>query len=352
MKRRDFISTTAVASLAAAAGKGLAAEGKSRDEALPFEGEIDPYFLESGLLSDDEHEAIAEFERYEELRERGEPAVMPRGGRPKRFPTYRMLHWTGQRLGDEAGEFVGPLSVEPAFRPQEAYRFNAQILGFHPSKRDWGKGRGTLVVELRARLQGEALTWLFAQPFDLFKGGVTDLGTAYVAERDGLPDPVMTDEARVDLRIQLLRDKKGILKKLLRVTTSIVTGGMAVYQSLGDALPDITIPALPDEGVALAQAVFGGSSETKPVWRSGFNSYSLDARGSRLRMRPGYWLAIDENARFDTQGLRVEEAGDRVVLTREGEAVEDNYLVLWVEIEGGKLSDRSAAIRKGVAPKP
>jgi len=364
MRRRNFMALAALASAAAATRRARAQEPAAADvpdgelEQLAAQ-EIDPYFLEPGDLSDDEANRVTEFENYLELRGNGEDAVMPRGGRPKRTPTYRLLHWTGATLDDPEARLQGPLSVAAAFEPKQAYRMNAQILGFGASSKDWkGKSNlGTLTVELRARLLGEPLTWLYAEQFEIFKNGATTLGNEYVAQREKTPDPVVTDEHNLDVRIQLIRHKKtggfwrSILKGASYLASSLVGGGF-ILDAVTQAIPSVRVPRLLQEGVALSQAMFGGMSEERPLWRSGFTSFSVAETGSRMRIRPGYWVALDESI-ADLRDVALTDRGDRVVVVRrsDGKDIDANFLVLWVEIESGQLGGGEPDAKGAPTPK-
>jgi len=349
MKRRRFLRAGAIAAVATSIGGGRVAAQTATEPSVLTPADdlgIDPYFLDAGDIPSAEQSAIAEFEQYRELQQRGEDAIMPRGGRPGRAPTYRFLHWSGD-LDDPDGRFVGPLSAKPTQAQMQAGRLNAQILGFRACSEDWrGKAeRGTLTIELRARNAGQALTWLYAQQFDLFEGGASNLGMEHVAQRDGMSDPVVMDEPTLDIRIQLMRHPRkggGPLRKILRVAT-IVTGvplgvnAGARVQAIQQAMPPIAVPQLAKEGVALTQAMFGGTAEEKPIWCSGFNSYSLTKGGGRLKLAPGIWVAIDESRQVDMRGVRVSDIGGRVALAVNGEPIDANYLILDIQIEGGGM---------------
>lgn len=361
MKRRNFLSAAAIGAVGASMRSGAVAaqERGSATISPPDDASIDPYFLDAGEISVSEQRAIADYEQYRELRQRGQDAVMPRGGRPGRAPTYRFLHWSGD-LDDPGARFVGPLSAKPAYEALSACELNAQILGFRASSEDFkGKAeRGTLTVELRARTDGESLTWLYARQFDLFEGGVSNLGMEHVAQRDGAAAPVFMDEPNLDIRIQLMRHpgRGGFLRKILKVATVVTglplgpgVGGRA--QAVQDALPAIAVPHLAREGVALTQAMFGGTAEEKPIWCSGFNSFSLTTGGGRLKLVPGIWVAIDESRQVDMRGVRVADVGGRVALTRDGELIDANYLILDIQMDDGGQAIKTGEAYRGVIPK-
>ena len=115
MKRRNFFRTAILAGLGLSAGP---ASGVERDTG----GEIDPYFLDTGELTEAEQQAVEEYVGYRDSLLEGREAVMPRGGKPKRAPTYRFLHWHGE-LGDGNGRLSRRPSCgsgrpqRPAFRP-------------------------------------------------------------------------------------------------------------------------------------------------------------------------------------------------------------------------------------------
>ena len=130
MQRRDFLFAAACAALAAGPRSSLAGPLKEMREALQDdEFEIDPYFLDSGVIPLEEQALNQTYEQYLEMRAGGEPAVMPRGGRPRRAPSYRMMYWNGD-IGERSARLVGPLSVEPGLPDLAGYQVNAQVLGF------------------------------------------------------------------------------------------------------------------------------------------------------------------------------------------------------------------------------
>jgi hypothetical protein len=343
MKRREFVSLAALASLLPLA-RLRAAEGPVARGPADESPAVDPYFLESGDLSSHEQEEVAGFEGELELRGRGQSVPSPRG-RPKRAPSYRFVRWSGEP-GQE-GTFQGPLSTPPAFEGPGGARLNAQIVGFQASTKDW-KGRsskGTLSIEFRARARGEALTWLFAKQFDVFPDGSTNLGTEYVAQRDGQPDPVVLDESIVDMRIQLIRHVKKA--QLLRGIMSLASflAKPVVGNFMASAAPAIRIPRLLPEGVALSQAVLGNSAEDRPRWASGFNAYSVTSTGTRMKLAPGYWAVVDDTLPLDLRDVRLVEFGDRLGLTVSGAPADANYLILAMEIDGAGFRD--APVPKG-----
>lgn len=331
MKRRRFLGLFAATSVASPLR--VWAQGQGSD-AEPVD-DVDPYFLESGDLSPDEQQDIAEFVGYQQRLAAGQDAIMPRSGRPQRAPTFRFLYWDGE-LGSPGGKFVSPLSIEPELSMAPAYELNAQVLGFRCATDDWGRrtGLGTLSVEFRARLGGEPMTWLYAQQFETTRGATT-LGREYVGQREGVLDPVVTDEPNVDLRIQLMRESRsrGLLGKIMKMWALIVgvASGLGMTASVAQAMPALRITRLLPEGVAFSQALFGGTARQTPLWRSGFTTYSVAAGGSRLRLRPGYWVAIDEAREVNLVGVRLEDVGGEVRLVRNGEALDANYLVLALE---------------------
>ena len=102
------------------------------------------------------------------------------------------------------------------------------------------------------------------------------------------------------------------------------------------------------EGVALAQATVGGMSDEAPIWRSGFNSFGLAKHGSRLALRPGFWVAMDESEQMDFTGISLNDIGGRVGLLKNGQPLDLNYLVLDLEIEGSG-EPRGEVVPKGRA---
>ena len=340
MRRRKFFG------LAMLAGVGLSARGASA-ESFPKSADatgkdaeaIDPYFLDNGEVSPREQESIEAFIDYQERAADGRPAVLPRGGKPKRAPTFRFLHLDGE-LGDPDARLVGALSIKPVLEASRPLQLNAQILGFNCSTRDWSrkKGHGTLTVEIRARLYGEPMTWLYIEQFDVRKGGGTSVGLGYVAQRDGLPEPVICEEPRVDLRIQLMRHRKapGVLRKILSVGSFLIGAPLTPGGSppnFGQSRPTLRVPRMLHEGVALAQATVGGMADEAPIWRSGFTSFALAPGSGRMALRPGLWVAIDDSPDIDYRSIRLEDMGGRIGLTQEGKPINQNYLVLSVELE-------------------
>lgn len=348
MKRRNFLKTaTAMAMLAPL--RSWAQSAKDQLESVGIRGGgnvegVDPYFLSSGEVPPAEQDQISEYMGYLENASEGKDAIIPRGGRPKHAPTYRFLRWKGE-IGDPFGRFVGPLSTKPVSLRGNTYQLNAQILGFHTASEDWpGKYNvGTLSVEIRARIRGESMTWLYAQQFELFEGGTSSLGMEYIAQRDGVPAPVATDEENIDLRIQLMRnqqEKGGVLGTVFKVA-SVLTGGTlgGVAGVAASLAPPVRIPQMVQEGVAFSQAVFGGTSDEQPLWRSGFTSYAITQGGGRFGLLPGLWLAMDESRQVDLRGSYLEDLGGRVALLKDGEELDVNYLILALEIEEGPLPD-------------
>lgn len=343
MKRRHFLQCASMLGLASLVPGRRGQAAPSRDADL---ADVDPYFLESGDLTETERQSIDAYLGYLEDASDGRDAIIPRGGRPKRAPTYRFLRYTGE-LGDPYGRFVGPLRTRPELPEDSTYRMNAQILGFHGATDDWGDDYeiGALSVEARAGIRGELMTWLYAERFEIYEDGATSLGLEYVAQRDGRPEPIATDSPNIDLRIQLLkceRQKSGFLGKVFRVASSLVTGafgGGAVGQAAEAVAPTIRVPQMVQEGVAFSQAVFGGMTEEAPIWRSGFTSFGLARGGSRLGLSPGLWVALDETRQLDLRGCYLDDLGGRVGLMREGAELDVNYLVLSVEVREGPLPD-------------
>lgn len=358
MRRRNFISMATLASIAGIAPRAAGSTSTSADPMLDgtpakpdsdwvsgLEG-VDPYFLDSGRVPDDEQRKIQDYEAYLDVQQRGGEAIQPRGGRPRWSPTYRLLHWPGEP-GQADVSLQGPLSLKPQLPDAGAYQLNAQVLDFHTAAKRWGGGaQGTLTVEFRARQGGEALTWLFAEQFNCF-GHSTSLGNGYVAERNNLPEPVVLDEGNVDIRVQLMRQRKspGVLRKILNIASFIVGGGATGV--VRELVPSVRIPQLVEEGVALTQALFGEMSDEKPQWLSGFNSYGLNEAGSRMTLAPGFWVVLDEVIRENLEDLVLEEQGDRVVLTVDGEPIDATYLVFWVDVAAGNLRGGRGVIRKG-----
>ena len=86
--------------------------GPQRPAETPAEeGQIPSYFLENGEISSREQYEIEQYIGLQQQLAEGRQVRMR--GRPRRAPTYRFLHWTGE-LGDSEARFVGPLSLKPA----------------------------------------------------------------------------------------------------------------------------------------------------------------------------------------------------------------------------------------------
>jgi len=345
MKRRTFLAAAGAAGVSAPAALAAAVRELVSDpelaEALEAD-EIDPYFLDPGEISRADQAKITELARYHEAVATGRPALQPRGGRPRLAPTYRFLHWDGE-LGSSAGKFVGPLSLKPGLEKSPAYSMNAQILHFHASTEDWRDKveQGALTIELRARAGSEPMTWLFAEQFGITQQGDSTLGLGFVVQRQGIPMPVTTDGPNVDFRIQLMRRQKpGLLGKIFRIASMILAPGAAIGQGEGGApgasvggliqsIPAIRIPQLVSEGVAFCQALLGSAASEAPIWRSGFNSYGLSPEGSRMRLRPGLWVIMDETRQNDMRRVQLADVNGKPLLIREDKPIEDtNYLVL------------------------
>ncbi len=356
MRRRSFFTSAA----AAAAGLMTWRPGQAAEPA-PDPDKVDPYFLDPGLPGPEEKKEIEQFVDYQGKSTENLPALLPRGGKPKRAPNFRFLYWTGT-LGSPEGRLVGPLTLQPAIETPPPYQLNAQIMGFNVSTEDWSgsSGKGTLTVEFRARNMGEALTWLFVQQFDVVKGAAPTVGLEYVAQREGKPDPVVCEDGNVDLRIQLMRHKTApqLFRKILKLGATIAglavpgAGGamssmssMSSMNMMGQAAPLLRVPRLAQEGVAFAQATVGGMADEAPIWRGGFNSYAIAAGAGRLVLRPGFWLAVDETADLDYTKLRLDDVGGRVGLIGPEGPVNLNYLVLAVEARA------SAGMRGEIRPK-
>jgi hypothetical protein len=292
---------------------------------------------------------VRAFVGYQQQVMEGKEAIMPRGGRPKRAPTYRFLHWNGE-LGDPSGRLVGPLSVKPELSGGPPYVFNAQILGFHTSTADFSEsvGQGALSVEFRSRYQDESLTWMYLQQFEVRKAGGNSVGLEYIAQRDGQPVPVVSDAPNLDVRIQLIRYRKapGVLRKILKVGAfltglPIAPGAGGETPSFVDSEPAVRVPRMVHEGVALAQATIGGMSDEAPIWRGGFNSFALAGGGGLMALRPGLWVAVDDSEQIDYAGLRLEDIGGRIGLRLKDEPLDVNYLVLNLEM-GTAAASRAA----------
>ncbi|MCH9693172.1 MAG: hypothetical protein K0U72_01575 [Gammaproteobacteria bacterium] len=341
MNRRSFMGLFAAAGVSAPTAATAALQ--SSDDADLAIADVDPYFLESGDLDSASQAGIEDLVGFQERTIAGEPAVQPRG-RPRLAPTYRLLNWKGELNGQ--GTFQGPLSLSPSLPLASAYQFNAQILGFHGARDDWGRGnaRGTLSIEFRTRLDTEPMTWLFAQQFDIGAEGQSTLSLEYVGQRGGARDPIVTDDSNIDLRIQLLRHRKGakLLRKILQLFSFVVglpAGGITgATATLAQALPVIRVPRLLREGVAFSQALLGGLTKELPIWRSGFTTYALAEGGSRLALSPGLWVIIDESREVDLRGVQLRDLGGSVGLVRNEKIIDANYLIIAIDASQAQLS--------------
>jgi hypothetical protein len=333
--------------LKAAGALGLASATPSawaqavREAADELGGDIDSYYLDAGDMSPAEAEQVASHIAFQDQDVDGRMVMRPRGRKPDRAPTYRFLHWRGD-LDDDADGFIGPLTLKPTIDTPPPYRFNAQILGFNTADGDFKKkGDGTLSVEFRARHKQDIMTWLHLQSFAV-ENGANNIGREYVAQRDGSSEDVISEDANVDMRIQLIRHQRppGTLRKLLGVASSIMGAAIPAGPPVG--MPGrppmgppamMRIPRMAREAVALAQATLGGAAEERPIWRSGFTTYGLASGGSRLTLNPGLWVAMDSIDGVNAKDLRLTEGEGSIVLTHNGQPAEFSYLVLDVEIE-------------------
>ncbi len=346
MKRRKFIGSAALLSLYASIRPGRAATQTDEPAVAPADDtDIDTYFLETGEISETEQEAIEAFEAYRDRVAHGKEAIMPRGGRPRRAPTFRFLHWNGE-IDDANAAFKSPLSVKPTMgRAQiNSCELNAEILGFHvrtsdfPSKKK--EEQGTLTVEFRARESNEKVSWMFVQQFTAYEDGTTDLGLEHIAQRHELPEPVVLTDPTMDIRIQLMRQGTGggFLRKVLKVAGAIVglgprSGGDRLVNTLAgfrDTAPALRLPRLPREGVALGQALLSGATNERPLWASGYNSHWLSKDGGRMKLVKGLWVAIDERPDVKVEDTMVADLGGRITLVNKssGQPVDANYLIL------------------------
>ena len=68
-------------------------------------------------------------------------------------------------------------------------------------------------------------------------------------------------------------------------------------------------------------------------------------RGSRLALRPGLWVAIDDSQQIDFNNVLLDDVGGKVGLLQNAEPLDVNYLVLAMEMDSDSLDPR------GVVPK-
>ena len=356
MKRRNFFRLAAFTGLGFASRAGTA---QGVEDAADTDY-IDPYFLDDGEMTASERESVEAFIDYQDRSMTDVAAIQPRGGRPSRGPNFRFLHWPG-RLGDRSTKLTGALSLSPDDTGFSPHFFNAQILGFNTSGKDWkGKtGNGSLSIEFRSRFMDQSMTWLYMESFETSRDSGNSVGFEYVAQRDDLPEPVICEEANLDMRITLIRHRKtpGVLRKILRIgsllTGAPMLGGAANSGSRFDYLANrpavMAVPQMVQESVAFTQATLGAMSDEAPVWKSGFTSYAIAPGGSRLSLRPGFWVAIDDSRDIDYSSIVLEDDGGRVGLTRNGQRLDMNYLVLALEINGS-VGERSV-VPEGVISK-
>ncbi|MBN1570585.1 MAG: hypothetical protein JXA73_22265 [Acidobacteria bacterium] len=348
MKRRDFLKSTSTMAGLALPFSGMMAALEDQEIADKFNlQEIDPYFLDSGNLSAREQTEIEDLIKFQEQVAAGKKVTF-RGTKPKRAPSFRLLHWQGE-LG--SGKFVGPLSLKPTVPRSLAYNLNAQILAFHPSSREWqGKNsQGALTIEFRARIQGEPMTWLYAEQFGVSERGASTLGHGYICQKRGMPDPVVTESPNIDVRMQLMQHRNpGLLGKILKIAAMVMGGsvgadGQATSPSLlATIFPAIRIPRLVQEGVAMSQSLIGGTGAESPIWQSGYTSYGLSEEGSRLSMNPGLWVAMDESAQQDLSHVQLVDYNGQATLVQNDKPLEDmNYLVMDVGVGEGQMSHPS-----------
>lgn len=344
MKRRDFIASSA------ALGVGLGSTGwaKALSEwiadpelnSLLEPQDIDPYFLDPGIVSRRDQETIMQFARFREDLAAGKAGIQPRAARPNGIPTFRFLHWD-KDINDSKGKFVGPLSLQPIVDRAQNYQLNAQLLTFHPASEDWRRGseQGALTIEMRIPSSGDPVTWLYADQFGVSPTGETTLGLGFVAQKQGFPTPLTTSYPNVEIRMQLMQHKNpGLLQKILKITSMVIGTGMgalgqSVVPGLLSTIPTLRIPRLVPEGVAFTQALLGSTAPEGPIWRSGFNSYGLAGDGGRMRLRPGFWVVMDEQRQPDLRGIQLADYNGKPALMLDGAPMKDlNYLVLDVSL--------------------
>jgi len=344
MKRRNFLASTA------ALGVGLGSTGwakafseliTSSDANLLLDPqEIDPYFLDPGIVSKRDQDTIMQFARFREDLAAGKAGIQPRGDRPKGIPTFRFLHWD-KDINDPKGKFVGPLSLQPIVDRAPMYQLNAQLLTFHPASEDWRRGseQGALTIEMRVPGSGDPLTWLYADQFGVSPSGKTTLGLGFVAQKQDVPMPLQTNYPNVEIRMQLMQHKNpGLLQKILKITSMVIGTGMGaleqpVLPGLLSTIPTLRIPRLAPEGVAFTQALLGSTAPEGPIWRSGFNSYGLAGDGGRMRLRPGFWVVIDEQRQPDLRDMQLADYNGKPALMLDNAPMKDlNYLVLDVSL--------------------
>src|SRR5262245_29958267 len=105
MRRRELLRWIAASGAAGASVHGTRAQVEDSD--VPIDAPVDPYFLDAGVLSEAERADLLEVEALQERLLEGQPTVIPRGLKPPRAPSYRLVHWSGE-IGDSAGRFVSP----------------------------------------------------------------------------------------------------------------------------------------------------------------------------------------------------------------------------------------------------
>ena len=341
MNRRKFLTAAATG----LGGSTVASGSSQRPGEIPAEeGQVPAYFLENGEISTREQ---YEIEQYIGLQQQlAEGRQVRTRGRPRRAPTYRFLHWTGEP-GDTEARFVGPLSLKPALEESSSgYQLNVQMLNFNPCSQDWqgNSEQGCLQLDVRAESGGLLLTWDYCQEFDVING-VSTLGYEYLIDNDKVRG-LITQRPNVDIRISLLRNRKQrkTLKRILGVASAVA--GMAPFPAAGafsgiiqgkssaqsQAPARMRIPRLTTEGLALTQSLVANFAEEEPLWRSGFTSYSLAAGGSRLRLNSGFWVVLDGGRQVDLRQVKLDADGDQPILLAGGKPCDINYMVLYLEI--------------------
>jgi hypothetical protein len=92
VRRRDLFGALSAAAIAGSAVPDRSALAQLT-QLIGEEFDIDPYFLDSGVLSDNELGEVIELERDRQRQMEGQTGVITRGLQPRRAPTYRFVHW-------------------------------------------------------------------------------------------------------------------------------------------------------------------------------------------------------------------------------------------------------------------
>ncbi|MEM7077144.1 MAG: hypothetical protein AAF513_00825 [Pseudomonadota bacterium] len=352
MDRRGFFYRSLLGLATLTGSTRLAtAEAAAPKEPTSIESDaaVEAYFLDPGEMDIDEAPDLEAYiaSRGEELTS-GQKTRSSGSARPSpKAPNFSLFKWE-----PENGEFLTPLSVKRTLSAAQGYAVNGQILGFRLASNRWRgrRNKGTLTIELRGRANQEPRTWLFTQMFEAIAGN-PNLGAEFLMSRDGVASDMITDEGGLDLRVQLLREKSGIirLQSILAFLADALAGGKS--GAVTALIPAVRIPAMLKEGVALSRALLAKTGKQELIWRSAYNPYRIASAGSssRLNLAPGLWVIVDESLTEKTtlNGCELTDIGGRYALTCGGTVVDANCLIFSLEIKPVDLAtvERSAVPR-------